>query len=75
MREVIAGNEVKLRNTTFVTSKIDVVGSASESRKTVCVGYDEDMLNQVHQLLETMVSMNVFCAWMREAVKAKDKVL
>ena len=74
-QEVIAGNEAKLKNMTFVTTKVDIVGSASESGKTVCVGYDEDMLNQVRPLLEDIASMNAFCAWMREAVKAKDKEL
>lgn len=60
---------------TFVTTKVDIVGSASESGKTVCVGYDEDMLSLVRPLLEDIASMNTFCAWIREAVKAKDKEL
>ena len=74
-QEVIAGHEVKLKNMTFVTTKVDIVGSASESGKTVCAGYDENMLNQVRPILEEIASMNAFCAWMREAVKAKDKEL
>ena len=74
-QEVIAGNEAKLKNMTFLTTKVDIVGSASESGKTICVGYDENMLAQVHPLLEDIASMNAFCAWMREAVKAKDKEL
>lgn len=74
-QEVIAGNEAKLKNMTFVTTKADIVGSASESGKTICVGYDENMLEQVYPLLEDIASMNAFCAWMREAVKAKDKEL
>ena len=40
-QEVIAGNEAKLKNMTFLTTKVDIVGSASESGKTICVGYDE----------------------------------
>ena len=74
-QEVIAGNETKLKNMTFVTTKVDIVGSASESGKTICVGYDGNMLDQVRPLLEEMALMNAFCAWMREAVKAKDKEL
>lgn len=74
-QEVIAGNEAKLKNMTFVTTKVDIVGSASKSGKTICVGYDENMLDQVRPLLEEMALMNAFCAWMREAVKAKDKEL
>jgi hypothetical protein len=74
-QEVIAGCEAKLKNLTFVTTKVDIVGSASESGKTVNIGYDEKMLEQVRPLLEEIASMNAFCAWMREAVKAKDKEL
>ena len=36
-QEVIAGNEAKLKNMTFVTTKVDIVGSASESGKTMRV--------------------------------------
>ena len=74
-QEVIAGNEAKLKNMTFLTTKVDIVGSPSESGKTICVGYDGNMLDQVRPLLEDIAAMNVFCAWMREAVKAKDKEL
>ena len=42
-QEVIFGNEAKLKNMTFVTTKVDIVTSASESGKTICVGYDENM--------------------------------
>lgn len=74
-QEVIAGHEAKLKNLSFVTAKVDIVGSASESGKTVNVGYGEDMLEQICPLLEDIAQMNAFCAWMREAVKAKDKEL
>ena len=74
-QEVIAGCEAKLKNLTFVTTKVDIVGSSSESGKTVNIGYDEKLLEQVRPLLEEIASMNAFCAWMREAVKAKDKEL
>ena len=74
-QEVIAGNEAKLKNMTFLTTKVDIVGSPSESGKTICVGYDGNMLDQVRPLLENIAAMNAFCAWMREAVKAKDREL
>ena len=59
-QEVMAENEAKLKNMTFVTTKVDIVGSTSESGKTVCVGYDEDMLSLVRPLLKDLVSMNTF---------------
>ena len=32
-QEVIAGNEAKLKNMTFLTTKVDIVGSRSEERR------------------------------------------
>ena len=59
----ISGN-IRLNNLT------DIVKQALRD-----IGYDEKMLEQVRPLLEEISSMNAFCAWMREAVKAKDKEL
>lgn len=72
-QEVIAGYEAKVQNLTFVTTKVDIVGSVSALGKTVNVGCDGKLLGRVRLLLEEIASMNAFCAWMREAVKAKDK--
>ena len=71
-QELIAGNEAKLKNLNFVTTKVDIVGSTADSGKTINMGYDETMLAQVRPLLEEIAIMNAFCAWMREAVKAKE---
>lgn len=71
-QELIAGNEAKLKNLNFVTTKVDIVGSTSDSGKTINIGYDESMLAQVRPLLEEIAIMNAFCAWMREAIKAKE---
>lgn len=70
-QELIAGNEAKLKNLNFVTTKVDIVGSTADSGKTINMGYDENMLAQVRPLLEEIAIMNAFCAWMREAIKAK----
>ena len=72
-QETILGNEAKLKNMSFITTKMDIVGSLSESGKTVCIGYSEQRLSEVKGLLEEMAEMNAFCAWMREAIKAKEK--
>lgn len=72
-QEVIAGNEAKLKNMTFLTTKVDIVGSPSESGKTICVGYDGNMLDQVRPLLENIAAMNAFCAWMRKQSRLKTK--
>ena len=71
-QEVVAADEAMLRNMTFVTATLDIVGSASLSGKTVNIGYDDTQLGEVRRLLGEIASMNAFCAWMREAIKAKD---
>ncbi len=72
-QETILGNEAKLKNMSFITTKVDIVGSLSESGKTVSIGYDEERLSEIKGLLEEIAEMNAFCAWMREAIKAKEK--
>lgn len=72
-QETILGNEAKLKNMSFITTKVDIVGSLSESGKTVSLGYDEKSLSEVKGLLEEIAEMNAFCAWMREAIKAKER--
>lgn len=72
-QKTVLGNEAKLKNMSFITTKVDIVGSLSESGKTVSLGYDEKGLSEVKGLLEEIAEMNAFCAWMREAIKAKER--
>ena len=72
-QETVLSNEAKLKNMSFITTKVDIVGSLSESGKTVSLGYDEKGLSEVKGLLEEIAEMNAFCAWMREAIKAKER--
>lgn len=71
-QETLSAHEAKLKNLSFVTTRVDIVGSPSESGKLINLGYDADQLSEVKHLLEEMAAMNAFCAWMREAVKAKE---
>ena len=43
-KELIADNEAKLKNITFVTTTIDIVGSTA-SDKTISRGYTEEQLS------------------------------
>jgi hypothetical protein len=74
-QEWIVSSEAVLRNINFVTTTIDIVGSPADSGKIISKGYDEEKLFAVRGLLEEIAQMNAFCAWMREAVKAKDAEL
>ena len=60
-KELIADNEAKLNNLTFVTTTIDIVGSTA-SDKTISRGYTEERLNEVRRLIEEIGSMHAFCA-------------
>ena len=72
-QETILGDEAELKNMSFITTKVDIVGSLSENRKIVSLGYDEKSLSEVKGLLEEIAEMNAFCAWMCEAIKAKER--
>ncbi len=60
---------------TFVTTKVDIVGSASNREKLYVSAMTRICWPRCILFLEDIASMNAFCAWMREAVKAKDKEL
>ena len=71
-KEKIVSNEAKLKNLNFVTTTVDIVGSPADSGKTISRGYHEEELAEVRALLSEIADMNAFCAWIREAIKAKE---
>lgn len=71
-KEKIVSNEAKLKNLNFVTTTVDIVGSPADSGKTISRGYQEKELAEVRTLLSEIADMNAFCAWIREAIKAKE---
>ena len=73
-KELIADNEAKLKNITFVTTTIDIVGTATPG-KAISRGYTEEQLGEVRRLIEEIAAMHAFCAWVREAIKAKEEEL
>ena len=74
-QEKIVSNEAKLRNLNFVTTTVDIVGSPADSGKVINKGYDEAQLGEIRGLLAEIADMNAFCAWIREAIRAKDTEL
>ena len=74
-QEKIVSNEAKLKNLNFVTTTVDIVGSPENSGKVINKGYDETRLSEVQGLLSEIADMNAFCAWIREAIKAKETEL
>ena len=74
-QEKIVSNEAKLKNLNFVTTTVDIVGSPADSGKVINKGYDEAQLGEIRGLLAEIADMNAFCAWIREAIRAKDSEL
>lgn len=44
----------------FITTKVDIVGSFCESEKTVSLGYDEKSLSEVKGLLEEIAEILIY---------------
>lgn len=70
-QEIVTSNKSKLEQTSFVNAFVDIVGSNSAA-KQVQVGYSQEKLDEIQSVVEQIAEMNSFCAWMREAVKAKE---
>lgn len=74
-QEKIVSNEAKLKNLNFVTTTVDIVGSPADSGKVISKGYDEKQLGEIRNLISEIADMNAFCAWIREAIRAKEEEL
>ena len=48
---------------------------STASDKTISRGYTEEQLGEVRRLIEEIGAMHAFCAWVREAIKAKEEEL
>lgn len=73
--EIIAGCKAKLESTSFVNGYVDIVGSANDKGKQVEIGYATHQLAEFNTLVSRVAEMHSFCAWMREAVKAKERMM
>lgn len=72
-QETIVGHEAQLSLINFVSTTLDIIGSPAHSGKLVAQGYTEKQVQNVPRLLEEVAEMNAFCAWVREAIKAKER--
>ena len=74
-QEKIVSNEAQLKKLNFVTTTVDIVGSPADSGKVINKGYDETQLGEIRGLMSEIADMNAFCAWIREAIRAKEAEL
>ena len=74
-KELIRSAEEKLNNLSFVTTRIDIIGSQNQEGKIIQKGIDETFLSEIKPLIERIAEFNRFCSWIREAIKAKESEL
>lgn len=72
-QETIVAHQAQLQHINFVTTTLDIVGSQATGGKVIAQGYSSERVAEVPQLLEEMAQMNAFCAWVREAIRAKER--
>lgn len=70
-QEVIQEKKLELENTSFVDSRI-VTPLCPEGLDYEKANYD---LRNISEKIREIARYNTFCAWMREAIKAKEKAL
>lgn len=72
-KECMESNRRALEGVGFITSTVRLLNGGEAAILTE--GRNEQYLSSVPELLEEIAEMNTFCAWMREAIKAKDEEL
>lgn len=73
-QELIVKDREFLEGAVFYNGHVDVVGSEASS-KLIIVGKNEEYVNNIPNILNRIAKMNAFCAWVREAIKAKELLL
>lgn len=69
-KEVIKTTEAQLINISFLNKSVELING---SKKALRIGYSD--LDGLESLLTRIANMNAFCAWMREAIKARENEL
>ena len=72
-KECMESNRRALEGVGFITSTVRLLNGGEAAILTE--GRNEQYLSSVPELLKEIAEMNTFCAWMHEAIKAKDEEL
>ena len=73
-QELIVKDRELLDGAIFYNGRVDVVGSEANP-KQIIVGKNEEYVKDIPNILSRIAKMNAFCAWIREAIKAKELLL
>lgn len=69
-KETIRKHETALNNTTFVNESVELINGESKQLR-----YGTTDLSSIKTYIEEIGAMHSFCAWVREAIKAKEEML
>ena len=72
-KETVESNRQALDSVGFVNVNISLLSGGNS--RTVKTGRNEAYLDNVPTLLQEVANMNAFCAWIREAIKAREEEL
>lgn len=72
-KETIESNRQALDSVSFVDISISLLSGGNA--RTLKTGRNEAYLDNVPTLLQEVANMNAFCAWIREAIKAREEEL
>ena len=69
-KEVIKEAEAKLNNISFTNKSVELING---NKKALRVGMED--VENIEALLNIIANMHAFCAWVREAIKAREDAL
>lgn len=72
-KEYIQGIETRLANIQFIGIEVGSIGE--QTHNTIQMGCTKEEMNEIPSMLEQVAKAKSLIAWLREAIKAKDKLL
>lgn len=70
-KEFVKSAEAKLSSFNFLTEEVALIGCDKQTK--LAQGMDASVLTSMRQLLDQVVEAKALIAWLREAIKTKDK--
>ena len=72
-KQMVDQENAILDSTSFVTTQVKLLVSGSEA--IIQTGNNDYFIKEIPEIIKKISEMNAFCAWMREAIKAREEEL
>ncbi len=72
-KEYAKSNERSLGNISFIETRLTIIGS--DATQPIHTGWSNELLDRVEENLQVLSSCNSLIAWLREAIKAYEKMV